>query len=1114
MRPLRYRTLVWVIVTTLSVSVIRPAQIVTAQVTIPDLIMLEFVTQPNVLGADVQSQTATIGSGVSGIFELSNPFNELFLPVDVAASESGLITPIGALDTFWNDIGFIAPGGVIRYSVKFSSTSQTTRIDSNLISKRSIAVNIFVQALKIVPGVRALDQSKIIQAIGDLADLEQKLEAFIDLTEARKLITEPLSWQTPARVITFADGLKEFLDSPTGRSYVISVLQRLGLNADDSLLDRVFNWVAVLSVLKLVADSLVYLGMSLWARNFTNTYQLRPVTYNSANRPPFAPRLIAPLDTNLQQPIRFEWGRVVNATSYGLQVDTTTDFSSPDLDVTTTDTFLVSSIRFASNTTYYWRVQSRNGVGVNTSSVGTFRTGPISYDSPPQIHPGDQAVFISDVTLPDGIRVEPLSPSFKTWRLRNTGTVTWDANVKLAFRRGKQMGAPNEVGVPNTAPGATADISVNLTTPAEPGEHVGYWQLKRDSTFFGPELKVQINVRGDALPPNSPTSITAFDISPASPSAASSVRLVGRVRRFADFRAMRFVVGNERFEMSNFKVVGDQFEISADWNTAGLARGTYTVALEVARVGDTNWSQPIRQVKSYSLIGSPAPANRPPSRPVLKSPYNWFLRDASGASAAVTLCVEPTSDPEGNEVRYIFQVNNGQITTDYSTQPCWTHTYAPGNYTWRAKTRDSNGAESDWSVEMWNFSVANGGVSIGAPYERVLDPGQTQLCVEVNYSGIQAPQVKGFINTATDGSESGEWRQLDHFGPNAEQCNAPNVHGFRLYPVSYATGLHAIKISAHKLDSGASAQRMTSFNVPFMRPAGPQGIAPSTLSNNGTQWNTRTILFDWEPALRAESYTLRVSTTPDPFGDPSPVLNVTLDPNTTDYTHTFSQDYATLYWSVRASNGAGTGDSAIASFGIDLVQPNCTLQPLPAVHYDAVATINWVGSDNASGVRSFDVQVRDSQRGDWLDWLVDSEAAVAQFLGQPGLSYEFRCRARDRAGNVGTFPANAQASTKLDPTARPPEPWWNGAFAGKRNISILNTMPGSSLPAGYPVVYRASGATAAEIYNSSLSAPKCNDLRVVYNNRTELDRLVTKCTVSEIEIWFRKPGQYCTRRNE
>jgi hypothetical protein len=665
------------------------------------------------------------------------------------------------------------------------------------------------------------------------------------------------------------------------------------------------------------------------------------------------------------------------------------------------------------------------------------------------------------------------------------------------------MGAPSEVSVPATAPNATADISLNLVAPSEPGEHVGYWQLRRGGTFFGPELKVQINVRGNAPAPIHPQDITAFDISPASPSTATTVRLVGRVKQFLEFRSMRFVAGNDRFENTNLKVVGDQYEISADWNTANLSRGDYSIALEVARIGDNNWSQPIRQMKTYTLIGTPAPANRPPSRPVLQSPYNWFLRDATGASAAVQLCVNPVTDPDGDEVRYIFQVNNGLVDRDYDLQPCWTYTYAPGNYSWRAKTRDSKGAESDWSVETWNFSVSNGGVSIGTPYQRVLDPGQTQLCVEVTYGGIQAPEVKGFINTATDGSESGEWRQLDHFGPNAEQCNSPNVHGFRLYPVNYATGNHAIKISAAKLDSGASAQRMTSFNVPFMRPPAPQPVSPSSPDNNNTQWNTRSIVFDWEPALRADSYTLRVSTNPNPFADASPVLNVPLGANTTIFSYAFTQDYPTLYWSVRASNSAGDGDSAIASFGIDLVKPACTVSTLSAVNYDTVFTVNWGGSDNSSGVRSYDVQVRDTSRGDWLDWLVDNPSTFAQFTGQSGHSYEFRCRSRDKAGNIGDYPSNANTSTRIDPTARPPEPWWDSSYGSKRNISILNNMLNLTLPVGYPVVYRASGATAAEIYNASQSSPKCNDLRVIYNNTTQLDRLVTKCSSSDIEIWFR-----------
>jgi hypothetical protein len=91
----------------------------------------------------------------------------------------------------------------------------------------------------------------------------------------------------------------------------------------------------------------------------------------------------------------------------------------------------------------------------------------------------DRAIFVGDVATPDNTYVLPGSPFIKTWRLRNTGTCTWNADYALAFVDGHQMGGPTSV--PLSGPvwsGQTVDLSVTLTAPAGYGEHESKWQLQ------------------------------------------------------------------------------------------------------------------------------------------------------------------------------------------------------------------------------------------------------------------------------------------------------------------------------------------------------------------------------------------------------------------------------------------------------------------------------------------------------------------------------------------------------------------------------------------------------------------------------------------------------------
>jgi len=125
---------------------------------------------------------------------------------------------------------------------------------------------------------------------------------------------------------------------------------------------------------------------------------------------------------------------------------------------------------------------------------------------PPPTTPGastckDSAVFVTDVTIPDRTVIAASQPFNKIWRLSNNGTCTWGPGYEFVSVGGMPMTTTNVIAVPNTAPGATADLSIAMTAPAVPGEYAGQWQLRNASgTFWGPKVTVLIVVPGGAPP--------------------------------------------------------------------------------------------------------------------------------------------------------------------------------------------------------------------------------------------------------------------------------------------------------------------------------------------------------------------------------------------------------------------------------------------------------------------------------------------------------------------------------------------------------------------------------------------------------------------------------------
>jgi hypothetical protein len=104
----------------------------------------------------------------------------------------------------------------------------------------------------------------------------------------------------------------------------------------------------------------------------------------------------------------------------------------------------------------------------------------------------------------------------------------------------------------------------------------------------------------------------------------------------------------------------------------------------------------------------------------------------------------------------------------------------------------------------------------------------------------------------------------------------------------------------------------------------------------------------------------------------------------------------------------------------DKQTPVSQVLPLPVWSSNTELPVRWAGQDNpdGAGIASYDIQVRIAPNGDWQEWKTATNETNASYIGEDGYTYEFRSRARDAAGNVEEWPAQADTYTTID--TRPP----------------------------------------------------------------------------------------------
>lgn len=146
---------------------------------------------------------------------------------------------------------------------------------------------------------------------------------------------------------------------------------------------------------------------------------------------------------------------------------------------------------------------------VTPTSIAAATATPSPSETPSAVAPAaciHNLEFKKDVTLPDGTQLAPGEQRTKTWLVRNTGNCPWDGSVTLAFYGGDRLSDEESVPIEFTPPDGFRNISINVTTPKQPGRYEARYSLQSaDGKFFGDVIAIVIEVRVTPTPAPVPT---------------------------------------------------------------------------------------------------------------------------------------------------------------------------------------------------------------------------------------------------------------------------------------------------------------------------------------------------------------------------------------------------------------------------------------------------------------------------------------------------------------------------------------------------------------------------------------------------------------------------------
>jgi hypothetical protein len=188
--------------------------------------------------------------------------------------------------------------------------------------------------------------------------------------------------------------------------------------------------------------------------------------------------------------------------------------------------------------------------------------------------------------------------------------------------------------------------------------------------------------------------------------------------------------------------------------------------------------------------------NERPEPPVLTSPDDWAVYDEN--TDTIELCGEEQGDADGDSIAaFRFEIQGEQRwESNWIEQPC---VQAPnpgaGGYEWRMQVKDTRGAASGWSAAR-NFTIYAVHIHITDFSFNPPSPSRAErIAVYASTNGCELMDklIEIFVNTASDGTETGRWIKLGSTGNHQfTEADAPRWH-----TTDWDDGSYLVRVEAH-----------------------------------------------------------------------------------------------------------------------------------------------------------------------------------------------------------------------------------------------------------------------------------------------------------------------------